>query len=158
MNLEQIVGSQSVQRIPLAPGQAIEVGRATAMQLGILPDPRMSARHFAVACDDGQCRVHDLGSTNGTFVNGARIAEAVLADGDRIEAGESTFVVRLSHDGHAQLATDGPAAPGGIARPVTSGERSLAPIPLLQIANDTPFSIVTLRWPDVDNKPKLTVV
>jgi len=158
MNLEQIVGSKSVQRIPLGPGQTIEVGRTTAMQLGILPDPRMSARHFAVACDEGQCLVRDLGSTNGTFVNGARIAETVLADGDRIEAGGSTFVARLSHDGSVQVATDGSGPSSGITAPVTSGERLLAPVPVLQIANDTTFTVATLRWPDVDTKPRLTVV
>lgn len=159
MNLEQVVSTQSVRRVSVGSGQTIEVGRATAALLGILIDPRMSARHFAIACDDGQCRVRDLGSTNGTFVNGARITESTLRDGDRIEAGGSTFVVRVSHDARAQLASGGPPAPpSGTAVPAASAERSLAPIPLLQIANDTPFSVATLRWPDVDHKPKLTIV
>jgi len=143
MNLEQVIDGKAVRRILIASGQTIEVGRATAAKLGIASDQSMSARHFAVVDEDGQCRARDLGSRNGTFVNGAQIAEVVLRDGDRIEAGDSTFVVRLSRDRTAKY---------------DESEGSLALIPFLEFANKTPFSVATLRWSDLDDNPKLTVV
>src|SRR4026208_2430545 len=66
--------------------------------LGVAQDPLMSARHFAIRCERDHCRLRDLGSTNGTFVNGSNIPEATLHDGDRIVAGQSTFVVRLCRE------------------------------------------------------------
>jgi hypothetical protein len=44
------------------------------------------------------------------------------------------------------------------AAPVLSRRGPPQPIPLLEITNETPFAVTTLRWPDIDNKPKLTIV
>src|SRR5439155_11949496 len=41
------------------------------------------------------CRISDLGSRNGTFLNGSRIQEAVLFDGDLISAGQTRFRVHI---------------------------------------------------------------
>ena len=38
-------------------GDVVEVGRAARVGRGVVQDPHMSARHFAIACDDGQCRI-----------------------------------------------------------------------------------------------------
>jgi hypothetical protein len=156
MNLEQVVGSQTVRRVPVESGGTIEVGRATATQLGIVLDPRMSARHFSLVWADGQWRVRDLDSTNGTFINGARVAEATLVDGDRIEAGDSLFVARLQTD--ALASADAPASAGDAGVPAASAEPTPAMVPLFQIANSTPFAVTTVRWSDVDGKPRFTVV
>src|SRR5262245_8736452 len=43
--------------------------------------------------------LHDLGSSNGTFVNGVPVKERRLADGDRIAIGESEFLLLLHDDG-----------------------------------------------------------
>ena len=62
---------------------------------GPLEDPRMSARHAALAYDPaggGRWTIADRGSKNGTFVNGARVQQQVLALGDVIRVG-STFIV-----------------------------------------------------------------
>jgi hypothetical protein len=156
MNLEQIVDGQAVRRVPVEAGRSIEVGRATATQLGIVLDPRMSARHFSLAWADGQWRVCDLGSTNGTFVNGARITERALADADQIQAGDSLFVARLQQMAAPVLteseATDGAGAPARAATGVPG------PVALFEIDNGTPFAVTTLRWPDVDSRPRFTVV
>jgi hypothetical protein len=143
MHLEQVSGAGTGRRIPIAPGQNTEIGRATAVSLGIAADPSMSARHFAVTCEDAQCRIRDLGSTNGTFVNGVQITEAILREGDRIEAGDVTFVARLTRDGTARIGM---------------GQRASTTVPVLEFANDTPLSVTTIRWSDLDDKPKLTVI
>lgn len=60
----------------------------------VLDDASASRRHFRVYPDQGLYFMQDLGSTNGTRVNGRRAQTFQLADGDRIQAGASevTFV------------------------------------------------------------------
>lgn len=59
-------------------------------------DEELSRYHARVSLDAGEvCAVEDLGSTNGTFVNGSRISvPQTLKQGDRIELGGSSLVVR----------------------------------------------------------------
>ena len=155
--IELVSGASTGRALEAKLGESIEVGRASLAGLGLPQDAHMSARHFAIACIDGQCNIRDLGSTNGTFVNGTKISEARLKDGDRIEAGTSIFVLRLHYDNLAKLASE-ESAVSSTAPSVTLTERSLAPIPLLQFTNETPFPVTTLRWSGVDSKPRLTIV
>jgi predicted component of type VI protein secretion system len=71
-------------------------------------DEEISRYHARVSLDAGElCAVEDLGSTNGTFVNGLRISvPQTLKQGDRIELGGSTLVVR-------ELPAPAAAAPSG---------------------------------------------
>jgi hypothetical protein len=55
----------------------------------------MSGLHFVIECEEDVCRVRDLNSRNGTLLNGERITEASLKDGDKIRAGQSHFVVHI---------------------------------------------------------------
>jgi hypothetical protein len=52
-----------------------------------LTDSDTSRRHAEIVCAEGRWVVHDLSSTNGTWVNGRRVAERVLRAGDRIQIG-----------------------------------------------------------------------
>jgi len=64
------------------------VGRSSGNELCYPDDSGLSRQHFALEQRDGQWVVRDLGSKNGTFVNGERITEAhVLGRSDRITAG-----------------------------------------------------------------------
>ena len=57
-----------------------------------VPSAQASRRHAAVRLDGGRAFLRDLGSTNGTFHNGERVAdERELAPGDRIEIGDTTL-------------------------------------------------------------------
>jgi transcriptional regulator with GAF, ATPase, and Fis domain len=67
------------------------VGRDAATHLNI-PDHLMSRRHCAVAAVNGRFTIRDLGSSNGTYVNGIAIRERELAHGDRIRAGDSVLL------------------------------------------------------------------
>jgi transcriptional regulator with GAF, ATPase, and Fis domain len=67
------------------------IGRDSGSQLSI-PDHLMSRRHCAVEPASGRYTLRDLGSANGTFVNGIPIRERVLAHGDRIRAGDSVLL------------------------------------------------------------------
>ncbi len=53
----------------------------------ILPTFGVSREHAVIRLEEGRLSIRDRGSTNGTFVNGRRIAEAALATGDRVGLG-----------------------------------------------------------------------
>jgi DNA-binding NtrC family response regulator len=63
-----------------------------------LTDPLVSRRHLALELDGARLRVCDLGSTNGTTVNGVRLIEALLAGGERVRVGDTTLAVERGDD------------------------------------------------------------
>jgi len=64
----------------------------------ILDDPGISRRHTEIrVTSDGPhlvASIRDLGSTNGTFVNGERITSQRLTEGDRVSVGRTTLIYR----------------------------------------------------------------
>ena len=81
-------------------------------------DEEISRYHARVSLDaGGLCAVEDLGSTNGTFVNGVRISvPQTLKQGDTIQLGRSTLVVReLPAPAAADPSGDSPAEAAGHA-------------------------------------------
>ena len=79
--------------IDLTQSRTIVVGRAVTSDLPIY-DPTVSRRHAEVSLVDGGVRVQDLGSSNGTFVNGTRVSETVVSDGDVVTFGKVAFKVQ----------------------------------------------------------------
>jgi serine protease Do len=76
-----------------AVGTELIVGRQGADLL--IDDPQVSRRHAVVRASDGQLQVEDLGSANGTFVNGARVeGPQPLFDGDEIGIGPVVLEAR----------------------------------------------------------------
>ena len=69
------------------------IGRGTEADIR-LPDTGVSRKHVDVVLDGGTATVEDLGSTNGTLVNGRRVSRQALADGDVIRIGHSVLVYR----------------------------------------------------------------
>jgi Protein of unknown function (DUF3662)/FHA domain len=81
----------------LPDGRRLQLGQEPAM-IGRLPecaitlsDPQVSRHHAEVRPDHGGYRVVDLGSMNGTLVNGTRISEHQLRDGDTIVVGATSI-------------------------------------------------------------------
>jgi hypothetical protein len=71
------------------------VGRGQDAQFR-LPDTGVSRRHFEIRWDGQIAMLFDLGSTNGTMVNGSQVGqEWQLADGDQIRAGHSEILIRI---------------------------------------------------------------
>lgn len=66
--------------------ETITLGRAPDNAIQI-DDPSVSSRHAELKIADKTVQLRDLGSTNGTMVNGATITDAILKHGDRIRFG-----------------------------------------------------------------------
>ncbi len=88
-----------LDRLPAMIGR----GAAAGVRLG---DPEISRIHCQIEELDGHLVIRDLGSTNGTFVNGLRVTEAALISGDRVSLGQTRFWVLYERD------TSGAAGPG----------------------------------------------
>src|SRR2546421_12481673 len=83
----------------------INVGRVQGNDL-MLPKGNVSKRHARLLFRDGRVIVTDLKSTNGTYVNGRKIAQATLVrEGDKIYVGDFVLRVELGQGG-PQLPTD----------------------------------------------------
>ncbi|MBC8871649.1 MAG: FHA domain-containing protein, partial [Planctomycetes bacterium] len=95
ITLQITSGPESSRKLWLVEGQAIVVGRTEAAELVVPDDPRMSGAHFSVAWVDGEFRIRDLESTNGTCLNGVKVSDAPLEDGDEITAGHTRFAVQM---------------------------------------------------------------
>jgi pSer/pThr/pTyr-binding forkhead associated (FHA) protein len=75
-------------------GSGHTVGRSQDADI-IIDDPYASDFHARVSAENGQTRVEDLGSTNGTYVNGRRItAPTGLVKGDTVQIGKTMLEVR----------------------------------------------------------------
>ncbi|HEY1220349.1 MAG: SpoIIE family protein phosphatase [Bryobacteraceae bacterium] len=78
--------------LPLS-GSRLAVGRSSAVELSFPDDAGLSRQHFALEPSGDEWTVQDLGSKNGTFVNGIPLkAKLTLRPGDRITAGHLSIV------------------------------------------------------------------
>ena len=93
--LEAVSGPALGRRIEVRGGNIARIGRTGKSDYPVTEDGYLSGLHFAVECDGTQCRIRDLGSSNGTFVNGSRVTEQVVQEGDSVVAGGSTFCVHI---------------------------------------------------------------
>ena len=75
--------------------QRVVLGRARDADL-LVNDPNVSRRHAMLFWDSGRIFVKDLGSTNGTLVNGRPAASGPLDSGDVITVGSTHVVVETS--------------------------------------------------------------
>jgi len=86
MLLVVLRGPQPGQGFPLEPGEN-SAGRSADNAVH-LPSTHVSGRHCSFTLAGGQVTVRDLGSTNGVYVEGHRVREAVLAVGQRVQIGD----------------------------------------------------------------------
>lgn len=95
VTLSIIAGPYAGQQIQIGDGEVSRIGRTERSDHPLPGDTYLSGAHFEIGCSAQECRVRDLGSSNGTLLNGALITEAVIRSGDHIAAGETTFVVHV---------------------------------------------------------------
>jgi gamma-glutamylcyclotransferase (GGCT)/AIG2-like uncharacterized protein YtfP len=98
--LEAVSGPIAGRKIEVRSGTILRIGRTAKSDYALGEDSYLSGQHFAIENDGNEARARDLGSSNGTFVNGERVtSETVLREGDSLTAGGSTFTVRLDETG-----------------------------------------------------------
>lgn len=121
VKLEIETGPRAGERIPVAEGQSVTVGRGASATFPLPQDTFLSRVHFAVECGAAGCRLVDRQSANGTLLNDVKVSAPVeLSEGDVILAGQTHFVVRF--------AAQPPAPPP--SEPITDRPRPVeAPLP-----------------------------
>jgi len=93
--LEVTDGPQAGRRFDFQQHATLMVGRGSAVQCRIAGDPYFSRHHFMVEVSPPQCFLRDLGSLNGTYVNGQRVRQTHLKDGDVIHGGATRIRVHV---------------------------------------------------------------
>jgi hypothetical protein len=97
--LEIKAGPMSGEKIAVRAGETKTFGRVAGRANIALPhDNGMSGLHFSVEGGPQGGTLKDNNSTNGTFLNGERVKESPLNNGDEIRSGQTQFLVRLIAD------------------------------------------------------------
>lgn len=104
------------------------VGRRQDCDL-MIPLGEISRKHCRFIKEGDTLRLEDLGSSNGTFVNGRRVQEVILSPGDTVQVGPVTFVIQVdgvpADDDVQPFATGGAPVSAGVA----DDEETLEAIP-----------------------------
>ena len=90
--LRFISGKYQGGEFPLRPNREIVIGRSSDLDM-VLVEDMVSRKHAKIVTDGKVVSIQDLGSTNGTFVNGEKVRNVQLKDGDRILVG--TSIIKL---------------------------------------------------------------
>ena len=86
----KLISTDGMHSFELRPGLPLVVGRAPTSDIPVI-DPTISRRHAEVECSDVGVIVRDLGSSNGTFLNGSRVESASITPGDVVTFGKVGF-------------------------------------------------------------------
>jgi uncharacterized protein DUF4388/FHA domain-containing protein len=95
--LRFISGKYQGGEFPIVPDRQIVVGRSSDLDM-VLVEDMVSRKHARITMQADQIWIEDLGSTNGTFVNGEKIKRTHLKEGDRVLIGTSILKV-IAGDG-----------------------------------------------------------
>jgi len=121
----KLVSTAGDQSIDVKPGVTLVVGRAVNSDIPIY-EPTISRQHAQLTAEDGGVRVRDLGSANGTFLNGSRISDAKAAPNDVVTFGKVAFYVKEA----AKPAAAKPQGEAGFAVPKPAGATIVRQLPV----------------------------
>jgi adenylate cyclase len=127
----KLVSTAGDQSIDVKPGVTLVVGRAVNSDIPIY-DPTISRQHAQLTAEDGGVRIKDLGSSNGTFLNGSRVTDAKAAPNDVVTFGKVAFYVR---EAAAKPAAHKPKEDGGFAVPKPAGATIVRQLPVRESGN-----------------------
>lgn len=153
--LRFISGKYQGGEFPLPEDGEIVIGRSSELDM-VLVEDMVSRRHAKITVTGGQIFIQDLGSTNGTFVNGEKVKRARLQEGDRVLVGTSIIKLIASEENQdmaeakAQLEN---AAAGKRTSQVRTMTGSIAEVPLpdlLQLFSASKKSGVLVVRTDTD--------
>lgn len=96
VNLKVLAGPYKGRIFSFTQHDSFLIGRSRDAHLYLPEDRYFSRNHCLLEINPPRSFLRDLNSTNGTFVNGRRVAQATLSDGDRIQCGETILVVEVT--------------------------------------------------------------
>ena len=105
VNLRVMAGPYQGRVFTFTQSDTFLIGRSNDAHLCLTDDKFFSRNHCLLEITPPHCFLRDLGSTNGTFVNGERVAEAFLQNGAQIQGGETVLLVEVS-TGQANAGSD----------------------------------------------------
>ena len=95
VNLKVIAGPYKGRIFSFTQHDSFLIGRSRDAHLCLPDDRYFSRNHCLLEINPPRSFLRDLNSTNGTFLNGRRVANADLHDGDRIQCGETILIVEV---------------------------------------------------------------
>ena len=96
VTLHVVAGPQTGRDFTFDQHDTFMIGRSEDAQFCLPHDRFFSRHHCILEIAPPQCFLRDLGSTNGTYVNGIRVETAHLKHGDRIQGGETVLEVKVT--------------------------------------------------------------
>lgn len=108
----KLVSFTGDQDFELAQDHPYVVGRAVTSDIPIF-DPTISRRHAELRAVKGGVQVRDLGSSNGTFINGTRVTEGLIEPNDSVTFGKVVFQLKSLEVLSRPITAAGPSVPGG---------------------------------------------
>ena len=139
-----IKDENGVERVHELVDEVTTVGRSSSTTIQIT-DEKSSRNHFRVEKEGEFFKVVDLGSTNGTRLNGERVASLRLKPGDELKVGQTSF----RYDGPGEVAPAKPAAPPALdrapAEPALPSETKGVPQPEEKKADAPKYILVVLE-------------
>lgn len=151
----EVWGPAGARLVPLD-GDHTTIGRAPSNDVTIDADTKVSKLHAVVVGYGTEFAVRDVGSSNGTFLNGERLAgEVRLRPGDEIRVGESRLVFR-SHDTADVVTTEAAEGPPrltrrehevlvALCRPLAGGAAFAQPATVRQLAEEFVVSEAAIK-------------
>jgi DNA-binding CsgD family transcriptional regulator len=151
----EVWGPAGAQLVPLT-GERTTVGRAESNDVALGGDGTVSKLHAVVVRYSSELALRDVGSSNGTFLNGERVLNEVrLRSGDEIRVGESRLVFRAHDVGNltTTAAAEGPPRLTrrerevlvALCRPMASGVTFAQPSTVRQLADEFVISEAAIK-------------
>jgi serine/threonine-protein kinase len=107
VNLRILAGPYEGRVFSFTQSDTFLIGRSPDAHLCLTNDKFFSRHHCLLEITPPHCFIRDLGSTNGTFVDGARVSESFLENGSRIQGGDTVLLVEVNaNEAHVNPALD----------------------------------------------------
>jgi putative serine protease PepD len=129
MQLQITSGADAGKTVEVT-GNEFTIGREAGVDL-VIADGKASRRHAALrVLPDGRATLYDLGSSNGTFVNGQRVQSVLLTGGEQIQIGDTVLVPQAA--GALGATSPGQGVPAAAAVAAPQPPQQQAPPPPVQ--------------------------
>jgi pSer/pThr/pTyr-binding forkhead associated (FHA) protein len=159
--LRFISGKYQGADVPLLADKELIIGRSGDLDMVLLED-MVSRKHAKISTTGGQINIQDLGSTNGTFVNGEKVKKHRLKEGDRILIGTSIIKMIPQGESSVDLANFDPQMMKSLLQDAAAQQRSASmsgsirevPLPdLLQLFGTSKKSgVLQIKGPHGDGR------